>query len=359
MKAVAGILSFAFTLVVSTSVVAQQPWSIGGRAHYGFLWPHRPSSWILVEGHAAAVEVFAERKVNGDRPWQSAYGMPSYGVGVLYTGMANPDRIGAAVRVIPYLFLPFKQGEHGAFGLRMGWGVGYIAKSYERHDNSKQIAIGSRINTAIQLMPEYRYRAGRWMLATGIAIDHWSNGSVKQPNLGLNLLTVNVAVSHALGEEVPNAVVNEAAFEAGQREMMVVGAVGVNERGRPLNGQYTVYMLTGQVQWRLGRKGTVGGGADVFNKGSLVSGEPDLMDKGRLALTQFGLHGAGSLLFGRAELFANAGVYLYTPVPDDAPLFQRLGVRYRSGKHLVWNISLKSHYVTADHWEFGLGYRWN
>lgn len=352
--------TLALLLAILSGVSAQQPWSIGTRVHYGFLWPHRPSSWILIEGHAAAVEVFAERRVCGDRPWHRDYNAPTYGVGMLYTGMANPDRIGTALRVLPYVFLPLTKGDGGTFGLRLGWGVGYIERPYDRIDNTKQIAIGSRINTAIQIMPEYRYQRDRWSLATGIGIDHWSNGSVQLPNLGLNYLSMNIGGAYALRSAVPlDTALDQRSFELSRREQLIVGAFGVSESGRPLNGQHTVYSLTGQVQWRVGRKGTVGCGADVFNKGALATVHAELADSDRGELMQVGVHGSGSLLFGRAELFLNAGAYVYTPVPDEAPLFQRLGFRYRSGKHLLWNVSLKSHYAVADHWEFGVGYRWN
>jgi hypothetical protein len=40
-------------------------------------------------------------------------------------------------------------------------------------------------------------------------------------------------------------------------------------------------------------------------------------------------------------------------------VYQRIGIRYRTGRHLLWNMSLKSHYAVADHWEFGVGYRWD
>lgn len=349
----------ALCALATTCCVAQQPWQIGGRAQYGFLWPHRPSSWILVEGHCAAVELFAERAVRGDRPWHHAYRMPRYGLGMLYTGMANPDRIGGAVRALPYLFLPLAGGERSEFGLRLGWGVGYVMKPYDRRDNTKQIAIGSQWNTAIQIMPEYRWRKGRWTVHSGIAIDHWSNGSVELPNLGLNLLSMNLGASYRIGVEVvPDTVPAGAYAGPARREQMVVGAFGVSESGRPLNGQCTVYSLNGQVQWRSGRKGALGAGVDLFNKGDLVTVSEELEGSDRAELTQFGLHASGSLLFGRAELFLHAGFYVYTPVPDEAPLYQRLGIRYRSGRHLVWNVSLKSHYAVADHWEFGIGYRW-
>jgi hypothetical protein len=192
------LLLFLFVVAHCAFAQAQQPWSVGARGHFGFLWAHRPSSWILVEGHAGASELFLERQVAGDHAWHRAFGLPRYGVLALHTRMANPERIGDAIGLAPYITMPVLQGERISIGLRLAWGVGLVAKPFDRRENTQQIAIGSRINTAIQVMPELRYEAGRWDLRTGLAVNHWSNGSLKQPNLGLNLISASVGASYAL-----------------------------------------------------------------------------------------------------------------------------------------------------------------
>lgn len=339
---------------------AQQPWSIGARAHYGFLWAHRPASWILVEGHAMASELYLERQVEGDRAWHRSYRLPRYGLMVVHTRMANPVRIGDAIGAMPYLSLPLIVGDRLAFDLRLGWGVGYIAKPFDRRENTRQIAIGSRINTAIQIMPQLRFDAGRWALCFGIGIDHWSNGSVKQPNLGLNLLSAALGASYALRAAPPQRTVAEGTgYQRERREFSIVAAAGLSESGRPLNGQRSVYSLSGDASWRVGAKGALGGGIDLFNKGDLPTVAQGLEGRSRAELTQAGAHIGGSLLMGRGELLLHCGAYLLTPAPDDAPLYQRLGMRYRLGGHLLASFCLKTHFATADHWEFGLGYRWN
>ncbi|MBK9176955.1 MAG: acyloxyacyl hydrolase [Flavobacteriales bacterium] len=347
------------TGLLACGAFAQQPWSIGARGHFGFLWAHRPVSWILVEGHAGASELFIERQVSGDRPWHRAYGMPRYGLLAVHTRMANPRHIGDAIGLIPYLTMPLTHGERFSFGLRVGWGVGFIAKPFDRRVNTRQIAIGSRINAAIQLMPELRYEAGRLVGTVGIAVDHWSNGSLKQPNLGLNFLSASVGIAYALRAHVPMATVDTAAFERPHREFSIIGAVGLSENGRPLNGQHSVWTLCGDASWRLGRKGAWSAGIDVFNKGDLRTADEDLKEGDRLALTQLGVHGGAALLLGRSELLFHFGAYALSPIDDDAPVYQRIGGRYRIGRHLIASGSLKTHFATADHWEFGIGYRWN
>ncbi len=353
-------LPLAALLLVSTFTGVAQPWAVGLRGHYGFLWPHRPSSWILVEDHCTAPEVFVERRLPGDRSWQRHYLRPTCGLGVLYTGLANPGRIGAVWRVLPYLHLPFTRGTRGDLGMRLGWGIGLVSKPYDRRENTKQIAIGSRINTAIQLMLAYRYRTGRTEFSAGVGIDHWSNGSFALPNLGLNLLSASLGVAQALGPvrtmvQAPDTL----PLERPRREESAVGAMFWSETGRPGSGRHSVYSLIGQVQWRLTRKSAVAVGVDVFNKGALRTDHPELASEGRLALTQAGLHAGYALLLGRGEVFVQMGAYVHTPVADQAAVFHRLGCRYRAGRHLLLHMALKSHYAVADHWEFGVGYRWS
>lgn len=355
------ILLLALLLTVLVPLRAQQPWRVGATGHYGFLWAHRPASWILVEGHAAAAELFVERQVTGDRAWHHAYGMPRYGLLALHTRMANPQRIGDAIGLAPFLWMPFAHGRRITFGLRMAWGAGYVAKPFDRRENTRQIAIGSRINTAIQLMPGVRYDGARLSLHAGLAVDHWSNGSAKQPNLGLNFISLAVGAAYALSAPPPEpaSMPDTKGYERERREFSVVGAAGMSESGRPLNGQRSVFSLCAEGSWRAGRKGAWSAGIDVFNKGDLPTVNDRLAGSGRAALTQLGVHGGGALLMGRGELLFHFGAYVLTPVPDDAPVYQRLGARYRFGRHLLANISLKTHYATADHWELGLGYRWN
>lgn len=352
-------LCLALALLALPAARAQRAWSLGATAHYGFLWPHRPNMGVLVQGHAPAFELFAERPVAGDRPWHRAFGLPRYGLLALHTRMANPQRIGAAIGLAPYLWMPLARRQRLSLGLRMAWGVGYVAKPFDRRENVKQIAIGSRINTAIQLMPSLRWERGRLAVHAGLAIDHWSNGSLKQPNLGLNFLSAALGASCALsGAPAAAAAPDSGAFERGRREFSLMGAAGISEAGQPLNGARSVYALSGEASRRRGRMGAWSAGFDVFNKGDLSTQHERLAGRGRTALTQVGVRGGGALLLGRGELFFHFGAYVITPVPDDAPVYQRIGGRYRLGRHLLAGIGLKTHFATADHWELAIGYRW-
>jgi hypothetical protein len=355
------ILLIARLLYVSPAIGAGgTPLHLGVRGHYGFLWGHRSSSWILVERHSAAFELFVERAVSGKRAWHHSYLLPVHGLAILHTDLGSPSRIGSAVRVLPYLHLPLVRRTDASFGLRVGWGIGLVSRPFDRIDNGKQIAIGSRLNTAIQLMAEHRRTLGRWTLSMGLGLDHWSNGAYRLPNLGLNYVSASFGVGCRLGRDGAMPVMqtpSDTTWEGG--EWRVVAAMGVNEADAPFSGQRSVYLLQGLRQWKVSSRSGFSAGADVFNKGTLAVVYPELAGRGRAGLTQLGLHGGYSLYFGRGELFLQLGGYVHTPAADRQALYQRIGMRFSTGRHLLWNISLKSHSAVADHWEFGVGYRWN
>ena len=345
-------------LLLGAHALAQQPWHVGLRGQYGFIWPHRPSNWVQVEAHTRSLELFAERGLSGEAAWHAHYPGARYGVGLAWSDMGNPERIGTVLRALPYAYVPFVQGAHGTFGLRGAWGVGWVERPFDRRENLKQIAIGSHLNLAIQLMPEYRRAWGRHTLGMGLSLDHLSNGSYQLPNLGINQLHLNLAYVRALGTPPAIVVAPDTLPVPRGREFLLVGAMGASETEQPLTGRYPVYSLSGHVRWRVSHKSSVGGGMDLFNKGALFTLAPELADDGRLALTQAGLHGGWTLHFGQGEFIMQMGAYLHTPVPDAAAVYHRVGLRYRSGRRWLWNLSLKSHYAVADHLEFGVGYRW-
>lgn len=345
--------------IIVTTCSAQHPWRLGLNAHYGFLWPHRPASWILVEKHAPALELFAERTVSGDRAWHHRSLFPSYGVAVQGGGLGSATRLGFTARAVPYLHFPFHRWRRSSIGLRTGWGIGYVDRPYHPEHNRQQLAIGSHINTAIQLAAEFRLERGRWMALGGLGIDHWSNGSVKLPNLGLNYLSLHVGAMYRLGAaEAPAVAMDTLVNTRCRAENMVLIAGGIHETGQPYSGRHNVFSLVAQRQWAISPRSALAAGVDVFNKGAWAIAHEELKDRPRSAATQLGIHGGYALLLGRGELFVQMGAYVYTPVQDARPVFHRLGGRLRFGRHWLAGIALKSHFAVADHWEFGLGYRW-
>lgn len=72
------------------------------------------------------------------------------------------------------------------------------------------------------------------------------------------------------------------------------------------------------------RKSWLGCGFDVFNKGTLGTLYPELLEKPRSAYTQVAVHGGYALGFGRGELLFQMGAYAFTPKPETLVSVHRL-----------------------------------
>ena len=123
------------------------------------------------------------------------------------------------------------------------------------------------------------------------------------------------------------------------------------------SGRRSVYSASASVVRRVTAKSAVGGGVDLFNKGTVPVMDEQLADRPRIAYTQLGVHAGHAMLFGAMTLYIDVGTYLHTPVEERAPVFTRVGMRHRVGERLFANFTLKSHFFVADHFELGIGYR--
>ena len=334
-------------------------WRLGLRGSWGWLSPHHASMWYLVESHALMGELFYERPFSGKLGWHHDYARPSWGVGLLLTDAGSPTHLGTVSRMLSYLDLPLVRGARTSFNARIGWGLGWVQDPYDRRDNHRQLAIGSRVNAAVILALELQRTIGRDILSVGASLDHQSNGSLQVPNLGINLVTVNISWRHGFSEMRTFAIPTDTSRMASHGwTTQVMTAWGYQEVEPFGSGKHSVFILSGSMYRRTTPKSSFGAGVDLFNKASLTIRDPELADRSRSALTQLGAHIGYVLHFGDLSILIDQGVYLVSPIDEQTALYQRIGIRQLFCRRFFANLSLKTHFGAADHFELGLGYQW-
>lgn len=317
--------------------------------------------WYLVQKHAFMGEVFYQRAFSGAKPWHHHYRDPAWGVGLMATDAGSPELLRTVLRAVPYFDLPLLDSPSVQVHARFGWGIGWVTDPYDLRENHRQNAIGSRLNAAALIALEARKRFGPHMLGAGIALDHLSNASLQVPNLGINMVTFSFSYRYVLDDrsrpplrtlphERGTTIGNERRYEeflAGWARQQVDGFEG---------DDHTVLSFTAGAIWRTGIKSGFGAGVDLFNKGSLRRLAPELADEDRLALIQAGVHASYRLYFGDLVFVVDQGFYLRTPFDEKTLLYQRLGLRQVFLRNFFANITLKTHFGSADHFELGIGY---
>lgn len=332
--------------------------SAGMRWHGGFLFAHHSDMRHLVTRHFNGGELHFQRKFSGDKEWHHDYRMPSWGITALALPMVN-EHVGSAFAAFPYYYLPLTNGERIRLNLKLGAGIGFLSKCFDRIENNKNIAISTHTNVALQLGLDLRIKIlPRLNWNTGLFITHFSNGAVRMPNLGLNFTTLSSGISYNFGpvEEqeyertlfVPNPTIYWSLFAgAGVKQSKV-------QQGNVLPA------VTVQIfgERRLSRKVSLGAGAE-FNYNSalpLAYESKELVPDNAAALRGGLLVGAG-FHFGRMEIIAQMGGYVLDPGLIDGRFFNRFGLRHQLTRRLKLNLTLRTHYAKADHFELGLVYR--
>lgn len=331
-------------------------WQPGARLHGGFLAAHHESLWIMVDRLAWAAELHVERPFSGRKEWHGTYGVARWGIGAMWLD-AGSDMLGPAFRVLPYLALPVLPGERWQLEARVGWGLGVVRGPFDRVENFKQHAVGSRLNLAVQLAACMRRSWGLHALEAGLALDHLSNGAMQRPNLGINVITLHTGYTHRFGGPAFRSAVRDSSWHGERLIIFAMANMGWNEAFPVGSGRRPVLSLSASAYRRLSPKSAVGFGLDLFHKGSLRISAPELADSPAAGLLQAGVHVGYNMLLGGMALQFETGTYLHTPVPERAAIYTRVGMRQQLTHRLFANLSLKSHFFVADHFEIGLGYR--
>ncbi len=347
---------------------------LGARGHYGFIMPHHQKMRHLVQGHVRTAALFIERPTSGRKAWQRNYRRPSWGITASYTDLGNPEMLGNAFALFPYLDFPLLKGNAGGLFFRAGTGFGWIQKPFDRKENYKNIAIGSKANITFSFMLHGKWSLpGRWSLSAGLALDHYSNMAIAVPNLGINLPALQLGLARGVGGDrrVGGPRGKKGALDLDKRgiggqedpwRITLTGGAGVKGASPPNGELFPAVSLMGYLGRNVSQKSQLGIGPDVDWDRTLsylaAEGDPETEpeDFGISEESRVGVKAAYALVIDRLRLIGQWGVYLYNPYEKEGPFYHRFGVRYDLGRLLI-NGTLKTHFANADHFELGVGYR--
>ncbi|MDR9487678.1 acyloxyacyl hydrolase [Salibacter sp.] len=344
-------LAFILYLLIVGSGLSQ---SAIIKPHYGFTWPHRSSITHLVENHTAGLSLSFEKQVSGKQYWHRDYNFPSVGVSGYYTQLGNKDVLGYALGAIGYLkFYPYRFSK-GRLYFKTGGGYGYISKKWNPESNHKNVIISSHSNLLIQLESGVELRLGdRLATSIGVGVTHFSNGSTTLPNKGVNYLAANVGLQYKINE--PDTFDLKRSSIDSSRFMLNLRASGFYKEGLyELTGKKPVSTVRLEFSYKASLKSKITFGSDLMYNGTLASYYEEQgyeSSNNFQAGTTVGYH----LNLHKFEIFLHQGFYLYSFDYPDGRLYQRLGLMVDLSKGWFVNGSIKSHLVTADYFEIGIG----
>lgn len=341
---------------------------IEARAYYGFTMAHHLEMQIFQE-HYPAFEFSIFKATYGKTRWEYMYNYPFVGLSYWYSGLGETPWLGSAHAVFPYVNFPLVKGDVFTFSFRLGVGLGYLTKPYHPTENHKNIAIGSHINGAVNLMFETRWRLGpKWMVAGGIALTHFSNGTVKTPNYGMNMPALTLALSYRLTRENPYLrsklypKLEPFEFDGKRRiffDISVGGAVKDMQSQLGVGNRFGVVTIFGNAMKSIGYKSKLGLGLDLSYDGSdiVILEQRGKVPEGFFRVMKSGVTVAYELSFANAAIMMNAGMYLGGQEKSDGDIYEKLAFRYSFTEKIFASLMLKAHYARADFVALTIGYK--
>lgn len=324
---------------------------------YGFLIPHRATMGHLSKGHVAGGEISAVYQSNGKKKWHHDFLFPKYGVSAYFSDLGYKDVLGTAYGLHTFITLPFIKKNGWSFSSRLGAGVSYVTKVFDQKNNPKNNAISTRLNSLVIIGAEFEKQFKQSSLALGLDMSHLSNGAVKVPNLGLNLVYASIAYTRYFNEieELKEPTVEE--NKDPSKWHYYSGLYFSSKQIYPTGGKnYGVVGLTNYIQRKFKTKCIVEAGVDASYNQSVIDdtdGEFTKRDN-----YQVGAYGAYVLPIHNLQLILGMGGYVLNKVNPNGMVYHRFGARFKLSERLLANITIKSHWAKADFFEYGLIYRW-
>jgi hypothetical protein len=328
-------------------------------AQYGFIIAHRPTVTELQHDHVRGLELEFSRPLTGDEDWQQPYLLPSYGVAYQFLSLGNPEKLGNGHAITGRILFPLNEHCRIRSVISSGLGIGYIEKPFNIADNFKNVAIGSHLNAVVSFSYRLQTIIGRkTQIHAGIAFTHFSNGSIRPPNLGINVPLVQAGISSYIGKE---KVRHHRMIAPVRRQWIarILVAAGVKGLEGPYGlNTYAISSVSGMLSRTISHKVSVGGGIDFFYDRSLVRKLETLKKTEAASSTSFrsGIHAGIELMAGRISMLLQNGWYIVDQYKEDGSLYTRVGAQYRLTDRLSACFHLKSHFAKADFFETGFLY---
>ena len=404
-------LIIGFILLLNTlQAQTNQQYSFKLQGLYGNILNHDPKYvGPLIKGPVTGAEFSVEFQTMGEKPWHQFQNFPNIGIGSVWLSLGNPEKLGNAFAIYPYISFPIIRTKGFNLNIKAGAGLSYLTKTYYNTNTDSTGAVLPSLtgtNAAIGSNLNVYFSGGGSMeipIANGISFsaeytwNHMSNGSVVAPNTGLNLLNGFIGLKYSPNYKNFKTPEKRALSDISKRlttEIIVSG--GVRQLYYKDNRYFPIGSISIAEFYPITNFYRMGLGVDAFYDG--VFGEVNSSSIATENVTKYtrtyvtsnllsnkfraGISWQHELMMGKLTAGFHFGLYLYNPIKnlepyedaktkalnkpliysynidkEDGWLYTRASIKYAITEHIFASIGLKTHLQKAEFIEWGLGYR--
>ena len=406
-KYLLSLLLFSFVCYAHSQTLSD--YSIKGSFLYGSILKHNKHLETLVTGPAMGGSLAFEWQTSGSKAWHQYLNFPTIGVEAVVIDFSNSEMLGQGFGFYPYLGIPIIRTDYFKLSLKPGAGISFLSKYYSNaphqdgtlngangESNGANGAIGSMMNVFLTCggSLEVPITSG-FSLTADYAWNHVSNGSVIQPNSGINMMNAYVGVKYRPNYKTASTPERKALPDIPRKFSIEVSlSGGIRELYYQDDKKYPIGALSVSVHRPMANWYRMGLGADVFYDGvfgainvpasdvtTTTNFERTYIEKDELKnKIRAGVSWQHELIIGRLITGFHFGLYLYDPIKnlepfsengelkkpliysynidkEDGWFYTRASAKYMITDHLFGVVSLKTHLQKAEFIAFGVGYK--
>lgn len=381
------ILMLAILLGPMLAMGQDKPWisnnnlMVEARLHAGVFWHHH-FEMQKFNAHYPAIEASIYQSTYGKNHWETVYNYPYMGITFYHANFGfnfeqNPEvgeALGSVFAVYPCINYPLNPNENSQLTFKLGAGLGFLTKCFDNFDNYQDFAIGSHLNAAANLSFEYRQRiTPRFMAVGSFGLTHFSNGSTKLPNYGLNTFSTALGLAYYLRppreNQTPAQRPEYRPFEFDHKHWFCIDlnyGIGFKNVSQTLGGDsthyYNVHDLSTYLLVPITPYSSVGPGLSLaLDLSDQTLPGYDTIDFKTYQLTRLNFNLCYVMTMSRLSYYFEFGWHLkYNHIPlSKGNIYQKVTARYQLHNNLYAHLALMTHFGRADYLCFGLGYRFN
>ncbi len=297
----------------------------------------------------------------GPNYYNHLYRYPTFGIG--FTSSVNyfPE-IGRPQAFYGFFQIPFSfRLNHQKYNL--GYfsqiGIGYNLNPYDSIMNPRNQYIGSNLNAYVHFGIYANYKlSDRYTFFSSVGIKHYSNGSTKKPNAGINLVPVSIGIRTNLGPTIKIPTTRPDYPPLAKRGFWNFALYTGYKNYEIGESTYFRGGFGFNYLWEASYKFRFGAGLDLFYAEGMnhrfPNSEFSFKDRTSLAVVASGEWKLTPRLFMPMGL----GFYLYRNSTNQeiSAYYERIGFRYRLLNQFSAGLQIKAHKAKADFFEFTLAY---
>ncbi len=347
---------YVLLFLISTSVFAQNRWSVSTQAEYGFLFLHSQDVAPIGQSYPYGAGIEAAYWLLKEGHWNNCHCYPNIGFSLNYHHYDNPEVLGFGLPVYGYIEPWYRVYKSVFFTLRGGAGYGWFSQPYDAQSNPLNLSYSMPftpfvvVGTGLGLRLNEHWRAG-----LQLRYSHASNGGQREPNKGLNYPTVALSVNYS-PTEVPLAQKPKKPLSEMDKQRSISLSPFVAGKAIDASGvTYTVPGLEVKYSQQLGRVSALAGGFEWIS--NLAYREEIRQLQSEEDHNQLAVLIGHEFLLGNFTFTQLAGVYLYKDYDVKPDWYQRYGLVWYPFGNFFLGTQIKVHGHIAEFLDARMGYR--